>query len=85
MSMHRALQWILGISLFGVAFSGTLTYQEVFGKTAAACPAPGTPGTVFGYPACVYGLLMYIVIASISGAGLWGERYSLSQPLQEKP
>ena len=36
MSMHRALQWILGISLFGVAFSGTLTYQEVFGKTAAA-------------------------------------------------
>ncbi|HMA24573.1 MAG TPA: hypothetical protein VKP00_11275 [Gemmatimonadaceae bacterium] len=76
MSMKRALQWIFAISLVGVAFSGTLTWQEMFAKTIAACPSPGAPGTVFGYPACVYGLVMYIVIASISGAGLWGGRRS---------
>jgi hypothetical protein len=68
--MKRALQWILAISLIGVAFSGTLTYREVFAKTAAACPAPGAPGTILGYPACVYGLLMYSVIAMISGGSL---------------
>ena len=74
MSMRRALQLILGISLVGVAFSGTLTYKEVVAGTAASCPAPGAPGTVFGYPACVYGLIMYAVIAGISGATLWQAR-----------
>ena len=77
MSMRRALQWVLAISLFGVVFSGTLSYREVFGASAAACPAPGAPGTVFGYPACVYGFFMYLVLAAISGAGLWSERHSL--------
>ena len=72
--MKRALQWIFAISLIGVAFSGTLTYREVFAKTAAACPSPGAPGTIFGYPACVYGLLMYTVIAVISGLSLLKSR-----------
>jgi hypothetical protein len=74
--MRRALQWVFAISLFGVVFSGTLSYREVFGSSAAACPAPGAPGTVFGYPACVYGFFMYLVLAAISGAGLWS-RHSL--------
>lgn len=75
MSMKLALQWIFAISIAGVAFSGTLTYREVFAGSAAACPSPGAPGTVFGYPACVYGLLMYAVIAIVSGGALWkGQR-----------
>ena len=77
--MQRALQWIFAISVFGVIFSGTLTYEELFGKTAAVCPSPGAPGTIFGYPACVYGLVMYIVVAAISGAGLWSGRRSRAQ------
>ena len=69
--MKRALQAILGISLFGMIFSGVLTYQELFGSsTAAACPAPGAAGTVFGYPACVYGFFMYVLIAGIASWGL---------------
>jgi hypothetical protein len=72
--MKLALQWIFAISLIGVAFSGTLTYREVFARTAAACPSPGAPGTILGYPACVYGLLMYIVLALISGTALWKGR-----------
>lgn len=75
MSMRRALQFIFGISVVGVAFSGTLTYGELFAGTAASCPSPGAPGTVFGYPACVYGLIMYAVIAAISGAALWQGRH----------
>jgi hypothetical protein len=77
MSMKRALELIFVISIVGVAFSGTLTYREVFGTSAMSCPSPGAPGTVFGYPACVYGLAMYVIIAAISGAGLWSGRRSL--------
>ena len=68
--MKRALQIILGISLFGVAFSGALSYREVFGQTAAVCPSPGAAGTVLGYPACVYGFFMYLIVAGTAVAGL---------------
>jgi len=68
--VRRALFIILGISLFGVAFSGTLTYREVFVQTAAVCPSPGRPGTVLGYPACVYGFFMYLILAGTALAGL---------------
>jgi hypothetical protein len=74
MSMKHALQWIFAISLIGIVFSGTLSYREVFAGTAMACPSPGAPGTVFGYPACVYGLFMYVVLAIISGQALWHQR-----------
>lgn len=74
MTTKRALQVILAISLFGVAFSGFLSYQELFGGTATSCPAPGAPGTVFGYPACVYGFFMYLVLAFFAVAGLDAER-----------
>jgi uncharacterized membrane protein len=70
MTTKRVLQVILAISLFGVAFSGFLSYQELFGGTAASCPAPGAPGTVFGYPACVYGFFMYLVLAFFAVVGL---------------
>lgn len=74
MTARRALQAVLAISLFGVAFSGFLSYQELFGAGAASCPAPGAPGTVFGYPACVYGFFMYLVLAFFAVAGLDVER-----------
>ena len=70
MRATHALRAILATSLFGTVFSGVLTYRELFGNTALSCPAPGAPGTVFGYPACVYGFFMYIAIAAMSAAGL---------------
>jgi uncharacterized membrane protein len=72
--MKRALQIIFAISLFGLAFSGYLSYGEVFGAGGAPCPSPGAPGTVFGYPACVYGFFMYLIIAVVAAAGLFGRR-----------
>lgn len=73
MDATRALQVILGLSLFGTAFSGVLTYQELFGASALSCPAPGAPGTVFGYPACVYGFFLYAAIVVVSAFGLRGK------------
>lgn len=76
--MKRALQIILGISVFGAVFSGVLSYREVFGTTAVVCPAPGAPGTVFGYPACVYGFFMFLVLAGTAFGGLRLERHARS-------
>ena len=76
--MRRALYVILGISLFGVAFSGTLTYREVFAHAAAVCPSPGRPGTVLGHPACVYGFFMYMIVAGTALVGLVAGRRSRS-------
>jgi uncharacterized membrane protein len=77
--MKRALYVILGIGLFGVVFSGTLTYREVFGHAEAVCPSPGRAGTIFGYPACVYGFFMYLVIVTTAVAGLVAGRHSRSR------
>jgi uncharacterized membrane protein len=74
MTPKRALQGILVIGLFGMTFSGLLTYHEFFGHPAATCPAPGAPGTVFGYPACVYGFFMYVAITILAILGLQAER-----------
>ena len=68
--MKRALQAILAMGLFGLVFSGVLPYEELFGNAAATCPSPGAPGTVFGYPACVYGFFRYLVITGLAAAGL---------------
>lgn len=81
MTMKRALQVILGIGLFGLMFSGTLSYQELFGGSAEQCPAPGPAGTVLGYPACVYGLFMY---ALISGIAAWGLRSGRKATARER-
>jgi uncharacterized membrane protein len=87
MQPTSALKTILGISLFGVVFSGVLTYKELFGATALSCPAFGAPGTVFGYPACVYGFFMYITIAVISALGLRASRgrHSSASPRATTP
>jgi hypothetical protein len=76
MTMTRALQIILTISVFGVLFSGFLTLRE-FGAPAEAtgsCSALGAPGTILGYPPCVYGLVMYLLIAGLAIAGLRSRR-----------
>jgi hypothetical protein len=52
-----------------------LTYRELWGASAASCPTPGAPGTILGYPACVYGFFMYITLVVVALLGLAsGER-----------
>ena len=66
MTTKRALRIILVIALGGAAFSGTLTYQELF--------AEGSAGTILGDPACVYGFLMYLLVSGIAAWGLAAKR-----------
>ena len=74
MKHKTALVAIFVISIVGLVFSGVLTYQELFTLSAVSCPAPGAPGTVFGYPACVYGFFMYLIIFIVSGLGLFSKK-----------
>lgn len=74
MKQKTAIITIFIISIVGLIFSGVLTYEELFSEaTGTSCPTPGAPGTVFGYPACVYGFIMYFVIFVISGLGLFSK------------
>ena len=68
--MKRALQIAFGLCLCGIVFSGTLTYDELFRRSVVACPSPGAPGTLLGYPACVYGFLLFVILAFVTGFGL---------------
>lgn len=63
-----SVQFFLG--LFGCCFSGWLSYQELFGFQAMSCPSPGAPGTIFGYPACVYGFFVFVILTGFAGYGL---------------
>jgi hypothetical protein len=74
MAPKRARQVTLWLSLFGVSLSGALSCRELFGSGVLSCPSPGAPGTLFGYPACVYGFFMYLILAVVSALGLAGTR-----------
>lgn len=67
--LRRVLWIVFGVSLVGVAFSGTLSYRELSGQ-AAGCPAVGEAGTIVGVPACVFGLVIYVLLALIAGFAL---------------
>jgi len=68
--MKTALWALLVVTAAGAAFSGVLSYRELFGSTAATCPSPGAPGTVLGYPACIYGFFVFLIALAISVSGL---------------
>ena len=71
--LRRVLWIVFVISLSGVTFSATLSYLELRGAVAS-CPAVGASGTIFGLPACVYGLGMYTILAALSGFALFHSR-----------
>lgn len=74
MTIRCALKVILVFSLVGVVFSGTLTYRELCNRTGGGCAAVGAPGTILGDPACVYGLMMYLMLAGVAAFGLRSEQ-----------
>ncbi len=66
MKKQLALKIIFGISLFGVLFSGTLSYQELFQQSCSL----GGCSMLGSLPTCIYGLIMYLAVLIISCIGL---------------
>jgi uncharacterized membrane protein len=77
--LRRMLWIVFAVSLAGVAFSGTLTYRELSGS-AASCPSVGAPGTILGLPACVFGLVIYVLLAVLAGFALMHTRPETVRP-----
>jgi hypothetical protein len=67
--LRRMLWMVFGVSLAGCAFAGMLSYRDLTGRLVS-CPAVGAPGTIFGVPACVFGLLIFAFLALVSGFAL---------------
>lgn len=66
---RRALWWILGLSVLGIGFSGTLAYRELCLAGAGGCGV-AQGGMLLGLPVCVYGLAMYILVGVTAAWGL---------------
>ena len=73
--MKALLLLILVFSAGGLAFSGYLSYREVFATSeVAACTPVGAPGTVLGAPPCIYGFFMYLAITVMASLALLRRR-----------
>jgi uncharacterized membrane protein len=57
------LNWIVGIAIAGMLFSGYLTYNEFHGVSCTAT-------TIFGLPPCIYGFVMYLVVGVLASLAL---------------
>ncbi len=66
MKPKLSLSIILILSITGMLFSGYLSYGELFKKSCYL----GGCSLVAGYPACVYGFIMYLIVFIIAVLGL---------------
>ena len=65
MKPKKALKAISIISLIGILFAGYLTFSEL---ALDSCPIGGC-SELLGLPVCIYGLVMYIIVFTISIMG----------------
>jgi uncharacterized membrane protein len=66
MKKETALKAIMWISLLGILFSGFLSYKELFCSSGMCAVSVIN----LGLPACVYGLIMYLVVFILAVSGL---------------
>lgn len=67
--MKALLMVLLLLGAGGLAFSGYLTYLELF-ASAGQCSPLGEAGTILGAPPCVYGFFMYLAIVIVTTIAL---------------
>jgi len=70
MTTRQSLATVFWLGLLGSLFSGFLSVIETFTPSATSCPVVGVPGTVLGYPACIYGFVLFLTLTIVAGLGL---------------
>ncbi|MCK9568351.1 hypothetical protein M0R72_05360 [Candidatus Pacearchaeota archaeon] len=58
------------ISICGVLFSGFLSYRTLFSKSCSLKNRNCGETKILGIPVCIYGLIMYLIILTISLLGI---------------
>jgi len=61
MDKNGYLKLIMLFSVFGMLFSGYLSFGELFPGAPSGFACATTSTKIFGLPTCVYGLFMYMV------------------------
>lgn len=77
MTQKTALTIIFVIAICGVLFSGYLSFYELFvpaGCSEAVISCGEKITSIASLPACVYGLVMYMVVLVVSGVALFGKK-----------
>lgn len=60
------LKTILLFAVFGMLFSGYLSYGELFPSAASGAVCAALSAKIFGLPTCVYGFIMYAIVAALA-------------------
>lgn len=71
MKKQIALKTIFYIAIAGMLFSGYLSYTELF---RGVCAFGGSCPFIASIPACVYGFVMYCVVAIVAYNGLQSKK-----------
>lgn len=84
MSPTRTYSLILFFAALGMALSGYLTWLNYFAEGCReffiSCGGVN-PVKIFGVPTCVYGLVMFTIVAILAVAGLLGKNAGLIKPI----
>jgi len=70
MNERKALKIIQLIAVAGTLFSGYLSYGELFKGSCSLTGVSCGAGDIGGVPACVYGLVMYLLVLTTATLGL---------------
>ncbi|MFH0834732.1 MAG: hypothetical protein V1881_00105 [Candidatus Micrarchaeota archaeon] len=60
------LKAILLFAVFGMIFSGYLSYGELFPSASSGPTCSALSAKILGLPTCVYGFLMYTIVAVLA-------------------
>lgn len=68
------LKVIILFSVFGMLFSGYLSFGELFPGTSTGFGCAVASTKIFGLPTCVYGFLMYLVVGILAYLALQSKK-----------
>ncbi len=66
MDKNDYLKVIMAFSVFGMLFSGYLSWGELFPGAPSGFSCAAASAKILGVPTCVYGFIMYLIIGILS-------------------
>jgi uncharacterized membrane protein len=66
MDKNDYLKIIMAFSIFGMLFSGYLSWGDLFPGVSSAFGCAAASTKILGVPTCIYGFIMYLIIGILS-------------------